>query len=68
MPSLVYDYADIASRIKGGLKQEPKLKPRPPAPNWGSLQTQMCLACHGSGVNLINGGTCNRCNGSGVSP
>ncbi len=73
MPNLVYDYADIASRMKGELKQEPESKveimPCPPAPNWPSMKpAKVCHLCCGSGINLITGGTCDRCNGSGVSP
>jgi len=68
MPSLVYDYTDIASRIKGELKQKPapkvELIPCPPAPKWPA---PICHSCHGTGVNLITGGTCARCNGSGAS-
>ena len=69
---LVYDFKDIASRMKGELKQEPEpeaeLVPYSPAPSWRSLFPMLCHHCCGTGVNLTTGNPCNRCHGSGVSP
>jgi len=71
MPSLVYDYADIASRMKGELKQEPepKIIPCPPAPSSNSWwrARRFCAQCNGSGMDPMHGGTCSHCHGSGVT-
>jgi len=65
MPSLVYDYADIASRMKGELKPEVEIMPIPPN-TW--LNRTFCAQCHGSGMAAGHGGTCMHCHGLGVSP
>jgi len=69
MPSLVYDYADIATRMKGELKPqpEPRVEIMPP-PSWRDMLRSFCAICNGSGADPIHGGNCNRCHGSGVSP
>jgi len=68
MPSLVYDYPDIASRMKGELKQEPKVELLPPSSNSWWQARRFCAPCNGSGANPINGSSCRYCKGSGVSP
>jgi len=71
MPSLVYDYADIASRMKGELKREPepKIMPCSPVPSSASWwQARRCAPCSGNGADPVHGGICSRCNGSGVFP
>ena len=64
MTDLAYDFKDIASRMKGEAK--PKVMPRLPAPSWSIAP--ICPRCKGAGANLIAGGTCDLCNGSGISP
>jgi len=72
--ALVYDFKDIASRMKGELKQEPapELMPCPPTPtpNWRDmvLRHSFCATCNGSGADPMHGGLCNHCNGTGVAP
>ncbi len=72
MPSLVYDYADIASRMKGELKQKPEPKAEimpPPASLWRNmLARSFCAPCNGSGVDPMFGGACKHCNGRGIVP
>jgi len=67
MPSLVYDYPDIASRMKGELKQEPRVELTPPSSDSWWQARRFCAQCRGSGVNLIHGGTCCICKGLGVT-
>ncbi len=73
MTSLVYDFKDIASRMKGELKQEPapevELMPLPPAHLWRDMSTlPNCIPCNGSGVDPFNGNVCKCCYGRGVTP
>jgi len=70
MTDLVYDYADIASRMKGELKQEPESMPKlmHPRPDLWWRSRTFCAPCNGSGMDPMHGGICNHCNGSGVSP
>lgn len=73
MTDLVYDFKDIASRMKGELKQDPEPMeetiPCPPAPNWGNiLNRPLCPPCNGSGVDPRHGGNCQYCYGKGVRP
>jgi DnaJ-class molecular chaperone len=69
---LVYDFKDIASRMKGELKQEPepKLMPIPTEPSWRDmlLSRSFCARCNGSGVDPMHGGSCKYCYGKGVVP
>jgi len=68
--ALVYDFKDIASRMKGELKREPE--PEPEVELVSSLSTwfnqKFCAPCNGSGVDPMHCGPCRHCNGSGVSP
>ena len=73
MPGLVYDFKDIASRMKGELEQEPepKVEIMPlPSDSWRdmSLRHSFCTPCNGSGADLMQGGLCKRCYGTGVVP
>ena len=65
---IVYDFKDIASRMKGELKQEPEpgVELMPPPSSW--FARQFCAPCNGSGVDPMHGGNCSHCFGSGVSP
>ena len=70
MTSLVYDFKDIASRMKGELKQEPELKVEimpPPSTSWRDILGP-CIPCNGSGVDPFNGRVCKCCYGRGVTP
>ena len=67
MTDLVYDYADIASRMKGELKQEPEPKLMP-SPSNALRNRTFCRPCNGSGWDPLHGGNCRHCLGSGVSP
>lgn len=61
---LVYDFKDIASRMKGELKQEPTLEEilRPEEP-----EEHECLACNGTGRdNRVWASRCHFCKGTGV--
>ncbi len=68
MPSLVYDYTDIASRMKGELKQEPKVETIPPLSNSWWQARLFCAQCKGNGVDPMHGGDCKYCHGLGVIP
>jgi len=60
---LVYDFKDIASRMKGELKQGPTLVE--------ILETEepICPACNGSGRDIKAWAMrCHYCSGKGVSP
>lgn len=62
---LVYDFKDIASRMKGEAKPkiEPKVEPLPC--NW-PLPTSICKPCRGTGMGILNVSVCKYCNGSGA--
>jgi hypothetical protein len=65
---LIYDFKDIASRMKGELKQEPEPKEElmpPPSNSWWQAR-RFCTPCNGSGVNPMHGGVCSHCYGMGV--
>jgi len=67
MTDLVYDFKDIASRMKGEAKPAPKVELMPPPPSsWFPIQ--FCAPCNGSGVDPMHGGHCHHCHGKGVSP
>ena len=73
MPSLVYDFKDIASRMKGELKQEPtqKVEPMPwfADHSWRNMSAlPICIPCNGSGVVPPRGGVCKCCFGRGLTP
>lgn len=69
--AIVDDFKDIASRMKGELKVQPKPVPEPPKPlrNWRDmvLQPAICYNCHGGGLDAF-GNCCERCCGTGLEP
>lgn len=77
MPSLVFDFKDIASRMKGELKAAPEPEPEHkytvrtalPRANWRDLTPQpaVCSECHGCGKGPF-GDRCSWCYGTGVEP
>lgn len=76
MTSLVFDFKDIASRMKGELKVKVELHPVDritdrvilSRPHWRDLMKQLpCPKCHYSCINA-NGNVCRFCTGSGVQP
>jgi len=71
--AFVYDFKDIASRMKGELKREPEPEVEivPPLPNswWRNPPVRsFCAPCNGSGVDPMHGGMCRQCIGTGVNP
>ncbi len=66
MTSFVYDFKDIAARMKGELKARPEPEPFVVAPRW-SLVHMPCMKCHGVGEEAYRV-KCTRCNGTGNEP
>jgi len=66
MTSFVYDFKDIAARMKGELKAQPEPEPFGIAPHWRFVHMP-CMRCHGGGEEAFCV-QCTRCNGTGNEP
>lgn len=72
MTSFVYDFKDIASRMKGEMKASPEPEPikvgiNPLPQAYWRLVHLPCRKCGGDGDDAL-GNTCYNCGGTGVEP
>jgi DnaJ-class molecular chaperone len=66
--AIVDNFKDIASRMKGELKVKPVPLVHPASPSNSVFMPELCLRCHGNGVNAQDPGYCTRCLGIGFEP